>query len=62
MAIVISWIQEALRIKLTHLLFRDIAIFLQGYSAFIVRYVYREANSAVDWAVSFVVDHSTEVL
>lgn len=60
--IIISWIREAIRTLLVHPLLRDIIFLLQGCSVCIVRHVYREANSAIDWVVSFVAHHSGEVL
>lgn len=44
-----------------HPLLQDIAVFLQDCSIIIVRHVYREANSAVDWIDSYIAYHTGEV-
>lgn len=61
-AMVISWIQEALKSSTMHSFLRNIAFLSQGCSIFIVRHVYRETNLAVDWVASFIAHHSDEAL
>jgi len=54
---VISWIQKAIRNTPTLFLLRDIALMLRHCSGLSIHHVYREANSAADWAASFVAHH-----
>lgn len=47
---------------MAHPLLRDIALLFLGSSIYIVRYVYRDANSVADWVASFLTNHSGSVL
>lgn len=46
----------------SHPLICDIALLLRGCSSIVVKYVYREANSVADWVVSYIANHSGQVL
>lgn len=59
---VIFGIREAMGSMFVHPLIRDIALLLHDYSAIIVRHVYQEANSTMDWVAFFVANHSSNVL
>nr|XP_010930445.1 uncharacterized protein LOC105051616 [Elaeis guineensis] len=57
---VISWIQEGTKHHNTHPLLDDIWRATSECIAVSSQHVFREANSALDWVASFVVEHTEE--
>lgn len=41
-----------------YLLIRDIVSFLQGFSGFLIKHVFREANTLAVWVALFIINHS----
>ncbi|XP_008786365.1 uncharacterized protein LOC103704730 [Phoenix dactylifera] len=58
----IDWIQDADRYGDGHPLILEIRRFVQEMGDFQVAHMYRKANRAVDWVVSYVARHSEEFL
>ncbi|XP_019706750.1 uncharacterized protein [Elaeis guineensis] len=61
-AMVVTWIWRCVQDDAVHPLLRDIAILLIDCANITLRYNFRETNSAADWVVAFVAEHSNSLL
>lgn len=61
-SIMISWIQSYAKGATTHPLLLDINLLFGGVTSLVIQHVHREKNPAVDWVVSFVAQHSSDVI
>lgn len=61
-AIVVTWIQEAMRRESMHPFLYDITALLLGCTDIIVWHVYWKANSATNCITFYVVEHSRDIL